>query len=229
VGEINLAEAKPDAAKRLGKTAACLVLSKFQPHALENFPAWVPVCLSHIAEATAQGASEGIEEMDSAFALGTSLGNFSMLAGFIRNPEERWAPGSMKGWIEEYFNAYTSTLAEKAGVQLPANMWADYAQMLFSAYLGFNIDQRRGFVRGMVASIESEENIRNDELRTTSATPLYLELVLFWSEVNAMNSLNEVFRFLKARFAKTPAVLGDFERFRKCANRIGLSFKDQLA
>ncbi len=155
--------------------------------------------------------------------VGFGMGTVGLLASFIRNPDESWGQ-SPRPWFDAYFSSMFSTI----GVLPPPTFWHDFKQTIFDLFLSMNYEQKRGFIEGLTAANEAENDFRTDKRHDTDATPLYLELLLYWPEINEMESLPEVFRLLETRFMDAPARLGSFERFRLAANRIKLSFKDHI-
>ncbi len=61
----------------------------------------------------------------------------------------------------------------------------------------------------------------------TDATGIYLLLWLYWPEIAALRSVGEAARLLEGLFGPNRNLAGRHweERFRKLANRIGLSFR----
>lgn len=174
------------------------------------------------------GAKDAVKDLNSPAGFGFTLGATATLRSWIHRPDEGWG-ASVIECLNIYSASCTETIKQETGQDMPSNQWDDFARMIFTAYLTYEYDGRREFIRGMEIALDAERNYSNGELRETTATPVYAELLLFLPEVSAMKSLGEVYRFLEGRFSDSPAVLGDFERFRKAANRIELSFKDQTS
>ena len=107
---------------------------------------------------------------------------------------------------------------------MPADLWGQYAQLIFGSFVSLGYDERHEFIDGMIAATDSERKFRAETLREATATRLYIEMLLFWPEIQRMKSLAEVHRFLEARFTESSDAPCDFERFSKLADRIELSF-----
>ncbi len=88
--------------------------------------------------------------------------------------------------------------------------------------------ERRAFTEGLALGNRVYESFAQQAgQRTTDATGIYLLLWLYWPEITALTSLSEAARLLETHFAPNRNLAGRHweERFRKLANRIGLSFR----
>jgi hypothetical protein len=95
---------------------------------------------------------------------------------------------------------------------------------LFSADAG----ERRAFTEGLAAGNRVRELFDQQAARnTTDATSIYLLLWLYWPEIAELRSVGEAAHVLERLFGSNRNVAGRHweERFRKLANRIGLSFR----
>ncbi len=95
---------------------------------------------------------------------------------------------------------------------------------LFSA----DANERRAFTEGLAAGNRVRELFDQQAARnTTDATSIYLLLWLYWPEISAMRSVGEAAQAIERLFAPNKNIVGRHweERFRKLANRIGLSFR----
>jgi hypothetical protein len=94
----------------------------------------------------------------------------------------------------------------------------------------FSPDQaeRRAYTEGLATGNRVRElfDLRAAQ-STTDATGIYLLLWLYWPEISALHSIGEAAGALEHLFAPNPNLAGRHwdERFRKLANRIGLSFR----
>ncbi len=91
-----------------------------------------------------------------------------------------------------------------------------------------NAAERRVFTEGLMAGNRVHELFNQQAARTTTdATGIYLLLWLYWPEIAALHSLGEAARLLEGLFGPNGNLAGRNweERFRKLANRIGLSFR----
>jgi hypothetical protein len=92
--------------------------------------------------------------------------------------------------------------------------------------------ERRAFVEGLVAGNRVRELFDRQAARhRTDATGIYLLLWLYWPEIAALRSVGEAARFLEQLLGPNRNLAGRHweERFRKLANRIGLSFRAKQA
>jgi len=229
VSDQTLTAAQLDSAKRAGETAALVVVSTSLPASLASIPKWVKACLRNVAEANAVGAGEATQNFSTTFTVGFSLGSLATLVSLLRKPEEKIHPAVVKAWMDHYFAAYFATVKNYMPFEIPQNFLGEFALQVVSVYIACSTEQRSEFQRGMAVSLSAEKNLRGDTPNDTTLTPIYFELLFYWREVTAMKSLPEVFKFLEQRFSDSPAVLGDFERFRKAANRLELSFRESQA
>ncbi|MBI5766764.1 MAG: hypothetical protein HZA93_03165 [Verrucomicrobia bacterium] len=91
-----------------------------------------------------------------------------------------------------------------------------------------NAGERRAFTEGLAAGNRVRELFDRQAARnTTDATGIYLLLWLYWPEINALRSVGEAAHLLERLFGANRNLAGRHweERFRKLANRIGLSFR----
>ena len=95
---------------------------------------------------------------------------------------------------------------------------------LFSA----DAAERHAFTEGLAAGNRVRELFDQQAARnTTDATGIYLLLWLYWPEISALRSVGEAAHLLERLFGANRNIAGRHweERFRKLANRIGLSFR----
>lgn len=118
------------------------------------------------------------------------------------------------------------TQVETAAVAHSAEFQEHVMRRLFSA----SAVERRAFAEGLAAGNRAYELFsRHAGERTTDATGIYLLLWLYWPEISAAGSIREAGEILAARFGANRNLAGRHwdERFRKLANRIGLSFRSK--
>lgn len=99
---------------------------------------------------------------------------------------------------------------------------------LFAADAG----ERKAFTEGLAAGNRVRELFdRQAASHMTDATGIYLLLWLYWPEISALHSVGEAARQLEGLVGANKNVAGRHweERFRKLANRIGLSFRAKQA
>lgn len=95
---------------------------------------------------------------------------------------------------------------------------------LFSA----EVAERRAFTEGLATGNRVRELFDQQAARnTTDATGIYLLLWLYWPEIAKLGSVGEAAHALERLFGAGHNAAGRHweERFRKLANRIGLSFR----
>ena len=88
--------------------------------------------------------------------------------------------------------------------------------------------ERRAFTEGLAAGNRVRELFDQQAARnTTDATGIYLLLWLYWPEISGLRSVGEAAHLLERLFGPNKNIAGRHweERFRKLANRIGLSFR----
>jgi len=100
----------------------------------------------------------------------------------------------------------------------------EFKDMVWWRLFSNNHSDRVAFAKGLLVGLDLKE-IFDGHSKGTDATGIYLLLWLFWPEISKMHSHPEVFRYLEGLHGTEKNSLGGFERFRKLANRIGLSFK----
>ncbi len=119
---------------------------------------------------------------------------------------------------EVYAQVGTGEIAASAEFQ------AHVMGRLFAAEPG----ERRAFTEGLAAGNRVRELFDQQAARhRTDATGIYLLLWLYWPEIAALRSVGEAARLLEGLFGPNRNLAGRHweERFRKLANRIGLSFR----
>lgn len=113
---------------------------------------------------------------------------------------------------------------ETGEIATSAEFQAHVMRRLFSADAG----ERRAFTEGLAAGNRVRELFDQQAARnTTDATGIYLLLWLYWPEISALHSVGEAAHELERLFGQNKNMAGRHweERFRKLANRIGLSFR----
>ncbi len=129
----------------------------------------------------------------------------------------------VEGQRELYARAGTGELAMAPEFQ------AHVMARLFAGDAG----ERRAFAEGLATGNRVRELFdRRAAEHATDATGIYLLLWLYWPEIARMRSVGEAARALERLFAASNQNLAGRnweERFRKLANRIGLSFRAKQA
>ena len=88
--------------------------------------------------------------------------------------------------------------------------------------------ERRAFTEGLATGNRVRELFDQQAAKnSTDATGIYLLLWLYWPEIAKLGSIHEAAQLLERLLGSNPNVAGRHweERFRKLANRIGLSFR----
>lgn len=92
--------------------------------------------------------------------------------------------------------------------------------------------ERRAFSEGLALGNRVHDLfLRQGEERSTDATRVYLLLWLYWPEIEQLHSLTEAAEWIERRLGVSRNLVGRNweERFRKIANRIGLSYRAHQA
>lgn len=92
--------------------------------------------------------------------------------------------------------------------------------------------ERRAFSEGLALGNRVYDLfVRHAEQRSTDATRIYLLLWLYWPEIDQLHSVGEAAEWIERLLGANPNLVGRSwdERFRKIANRIGLSYRAQQA
>lgn len=111
-------------------------------------------------------------------------------------------------------------------------MAPEFQQHVMARLFGGDAGERRAFAEGLATGNRVRELFdQRAAEHATDATGIYLLLWLYWPEIARMQSVGEVARALERLFASKPNLVGRNweERFRKLANRIGLSFRAKQA
>lgn len=112
-------------------------------------------------------------------------------------------------------------------------MAPEFQQHVLTRLFGGESAERRAFAEGLATGNRVRELLdRQAAEHATDATGIYLLLWLYWPEVARMRSVGEVARALEQLLAASNRNLAGRswdERFRKLANRIGLSFQAKQA
>lgn len=104
----------------------------------------------------------------------------------------------------------------------------DFQRHVMSRLFAADAAERRAFTEGLAAGNRVRELFDQQAARnTTDATGIYLLLWLYWPEIAALRSVGEAAEMLERMFGPNKNIAGRHweERFRKLANRIGLSFR----
>ena len=104
----------------------------------------------------------------------------------------------------------------------------DFQRHVMNRLFSTDAAERRAFTEGLAAGNRVRELFDQQAARnTTDATGIYLLLWLYWPEISALRSVGEAAHVLERLVGSNQNVAGRHweERFRKLANRIGLSFR----
>lgn len=104
----------------------------------------------------------------------------------------------------------------------------EFQQHVMGRLFSADANERRAFTEGLAAGNRVRELFDQQAARnTTDATSIYLLLWLYWPEISALRSVGEAAQALERLFTPNKNIVGRHweERFRKLANRIGLSFR----
>lgn len=104
----------------------------------------------------------------------------------------------------------------------------DFREHVMRRLFAASAAERRAFTEGLALGNRVYELFSQQAgQKTTDATGIYLLLWLYWPDVARLNSVGEAARLLEGLFGANKNLSGRHweERFRKLANRIGLSFR----
>jgi hypothetical protein len=105
---------------------------------------------------------------------------------------------------------------------------AEFQRHVMGRLFAADAAERRAFTEGLAAGNRVRELFEQQAARnTTDATGIYLLLWLYWPEISELRSVGEAAHLLERLFGPNQNLAGRHweERFRKLANRIGLSFR----
>jgi hypothetical protein len=105
---------------------------------------------------------------------------------------------------------------------------AEFQRHVLGRLFAADAAERRAFTEGLATGNRVRELFDRQAARnTTDATGIYLLLWLYWPEISALRSVGEAAHLLERLMDANRNVAGRHweERFRKLANRIGLSFR----
>jgi len=105
---------------------------------------------------------------------------------------------------------------------------ADFRTYIMRRLFSDRPSERRAFAEGLALGNRVYDLFaRHAAQRGTDATRVYLLVWLYWPEIARLGSIGEAARLLAAELAanRTAAGANWQERFRKIANRIGLSYR----
>lgn len=207
-----------------------------QPEKIEQYPKWTRRVMLILKEQLVPAEFVAMLAADQAvFCEGVCVAWMAEAREIVQRPESRDGEFARK-----LLGHLTSTrtggegqkeLFARAGSGELA-MAPEFQQHVLARLFGGEAAERRAFAEGLATGNRVRELFdRQAAEHATDATGIYLLLWLYWPEIAKMRSVGEVARGLERLFAANANQVGRHweERFRKLANRIGLSFRAKQA
>jgi hypothetical protein len=197
------------------------------PAKLDTFPAWTQRVMRILKEQLIPPELDSIVSADKAvFAEGVAIAWAARARD--RHPAQV-APGLFGRKLAERLSLDTKTQEVADQVETGAFVLSpEFQQHVIHRLFAPDFAARRAFAEGLAVGNRLPELLDGQAQRgTTDATAIYLMLWFYWPEISERKSVGEVARALEPFFAgnKNLAGLHWAERFRKLANRLGLSFR----
>lgn len=202
-----------------------------QPEKLAQYPAWTRRVMRILQDQLVPPEFAAMLAADQAiFCEGVCVAWMAQAREIVQRADSRDGDFARKvlahltstraqGQQELYARAGTGELA----------MAPEFQQHVMARLFAREARERQAFAEGLATGHRVRELFdRRAAEHATDATGIYLLLWLYWPEIAQMRSLGEAGRSLERLFASSnPNIAGRHweERFRKLANRIGLSFR----
>ncbi len=199
-----------------------------RPEKFSAFPAWTQKVMLILKEQLVPPEFASMLSTDRAiFGEGVCVAWVAHARDIIRQPDSN--EGKFARKVAERLTTTTArdtvvTQMETGEIAASPEFQRHVMGRLFSA----DANERRAFTEGLAAGNRVRELFDQQAARnTTDATSIYLLLWLYWPEISALGSVGEAAQVLERLFAPNSNIVGRHweERFRKLANRIGLSFR----
>jgi hypothetical protein len=210
------------------RLAEAVALSK-QPEKFAAFPRWTQKVMLILKEQLVPAEFAAMLSADqAAFGEGVCVAWVAHARDIIRRPD------SNEGRFARKVAARLATTESRKAVQQVGTgelvNSAAFQRHVMSRLFSADAAERRAFTEGLAVGNRVRELFDRQAARnTTDATGIYLLLWLYWPEISALGSVGEAARLLERLFGPNKNSAGRHwaERFRKLANRIGLSFRAQ--
>jgi hypothetical protein len=211
------------------RLAEALALSQ-QPENFQRFPRWTQkVMLILRDQLVPPEFASMLTEERAIFCEGVCVAWLAHARDIVRHPES-----SEGRFARKVADRLTPAMPPQAAVrQIESGeiiKSPEFQQQVMNRLFSGEPAERRLFTEGLLAGNRAREFFDQQAARnTTDATGVYLLLWLYWPEIAALRSIGETARALEGVLGATKNVAGSHweERFRKLANRIGLSFRAQ--
>ena len=208
------------------RLAEAVELSK-HPEKFAEFPRWTQKVMLILKDQLVPPEFASMLSADRAiFGEGVCVAWVAHARDIIRRPD------SNEGQFARKVAERLPTVASRSVVQqmetgeLAAS--PDFQRHVLGRLFSGDAAERRAFTEGLAAGNRVRELFDQQAARnTTDATGIYLLLWLYWPEISSLRSVGEAAQVLERLFGANKNVAGRHweERFRKLANRIGLSFR----
>ncbi|MBS0631790.1 MAG: hypothetical protein JSS11_07735 [Verrucomicrobia bacterium] len=208
------------------RLAEAVALSQ-QPEKFSEFPRWTQKVMLILKEQLVPPEYVSMLSADRAiFGEGVCVAWVAHARDIIQQPD------SEDG---RFARRVAARLTPKAQPQLGMGDLAasvDFQGHVMRRLFAVDAGERKAFTEGLAAGNRVRELFdRQAASHMTDATGIYLLLWLYWPEISALGSVGEAARQLEGLVGANKNVAGRHweERFRKLANRIGLSFRAKQA
>ena len=209
------------------RLAEAVELSK-RPEEFSEFPRWTQKVMLILKDQLVPPEFASMLSTDRAiFGEGVCVAWVAHARDIIRGPD------SSEGRFARKVAARLSTNPERETVYAQVETGeivasAEFQKHVMGRLFSADAAERRAFTEGLAVGNRVRELFDQQAARnTTDATGIYLLLWLYWPEISKLRSVGEAAQVLERLFAPNRNIAGRHweERFRKLANRIGLSFR----
>jgi len=210
------------------RLAEAVEISK-HPEKFNEFPRWTQCVMRILRDQLVPAEYVAMLSADRAiFGEGVCVAWVAHARDIIQRPESR--EGQFATKVAERL---TDSAAAPRGLCAQVGTGEIVASPEFQAHVmgrlfAADASERRAYTEGLAAGNRVRELFDQQAARnTTDATGIYLLLWLYWPEISALRSVGEAAHLLERLFGTNKNLAGRHweERFRKLANRIGLSFR----
>ena len=209
------------------RLAEAVALSK-NPEKFREFPRWTQKVMIILRDQLVPPAFAAMLSADQAiFGEGVCVACVAQARDIIRRTDSSEGRFARKVSERLATDAETRTVfAQVETGEIAAS--ADFKEHVMGRLFAADAAERRAFVEGLATGNRVRELFDQQAAsNTTDATGIYVLLWLYWPEISALRSVGEAAHLLERLFAPNGNLAGRHweERFRKLANRIGLSFR----
>jgi len=211
------------------RLAEAVELSK-HPEKFHEFPRWTQRVMVILKDQLVPPEFASMLSADRAiFGEGVCVAWVAHARDIIRQPDS--SEGQFARKVSERLTTTPETrtvYSQVATGEIAAS--AEFQKHVMGRLFSADAAERRAFTEGLAAGNRVRELFDQQAARnTTDATGIYLLLWLYWPEISTLRSVGEAAHLLEGLFGVNRNLAGRHweERFRKLANRIGLSFRAQ--